>query len=181
MSALRRASLCVALLVVGLFLARGASAQEAKLETRFRAEITGPQEIHFTLTGAARPARRSAYRLTDGQGGGIPIAEVRSQTDSTSVVIPARQLDPMRVHYLEIPRLGLRTLVRRDPLFRKLSSSKPLGAVVSADGSATTFRVFSPRAQAVRLHLYRDKDDAPDAALRVVEMTRDDDGVWEAA
>ena len=70
--------------------------------------------------------------------------------------------------------------MRRDPLFRKLASSKPLGAVVSADGNATTFRIFSPRAQAVRLFLYRGKDDAPDAALRVVEMTRDEDGVWEA-
>jgi pullulanase/glycogen debranching enzyme len=179
MSALRRASLCVALLVVGLFLARGASAQEAKLETRFRAEITGPQEIHFTLTGAARPARRSAYRLTDGQGGGIPIAEVRPDGGAASVVIPARALDPMRVHFLEIPRLGLRALVRRDPLFRKLSSSKPLGAVVSTDGTETTFRIFSPRAHAVRLYLYRDKDAASEAAQRVAEMTRDADGVWE--
>ena len=58
-------------------------------------------------------------------------------------MVPEAALDPMRVHYLEIPRLGLRALVRRFPLFRNLYSSKPLGAVVSDDGSETTFRVFS--------------------------------------
>ncbi len=85
----------------------------------------------------------------------------------------------MRVHYLEIPGLGLRALVRRDPLFRSLHSSKPLGAVVSDAGPATTFRIFSPRASGVRLYLYRGKDDAPAETLRVVEMARDGDGVWE--
>jgi pullulanase/glycogen debranching enzyme len=150
------------------------------LEARLRAEIHGPTAIRFTLTGVERPSELSAYRLTDGQGLEITIAQVLPNTASESLVIPEVALDPMRVHYLEIPRLGLRALVRRDPIFRNMYSPKPLGALVADDGSETTFRVFSPRAQAVRLHLYRDMNDAPDEALRVVEMAKDEDGVWEA-
>jgi pullulanase/glycogen debranching enzyme len=150
------------------------------LDPRLRAEIHGPTDIRFTLSGVERPAERSAYRLTDGQAAEIPIAEVRPGAAPQALVIPGSALDPMRVHYLEIPPLGLRALVRRDPLFRALSSLKPLGAVVSETGSETTFRIFAPRAHDVRLYLYREKNDAPDAALRLVQMVRDGDGVWEA-
>ncbi len=160
--------------------ANGASAQQEAPAPRFRAEIVGPTAIRFTLTGLERPAERSAYRLTDGQGREISIAAVVPDSTSAFLVVPVTALDPMRVHYLEIPGLGLRALVRRDPLFRNLSSSKPLGAVVGDEGSVTTFRIFSPRAHAVRLYLYREKDDAPGEALRVVDMVKDDDGVWGA-
>ncbi len=168
------------LVVACLLMVHGASAQQEEPETRFRAEIHGPSAIRFTLTGVERPSGAAAYRLTDGQGREIPVAEVLPNTGSESLVVPGIALDPLRVHYLEIPGLGLRTLVRRDPLFRNLYSSKTLGAAVSDDGSDTAFRIFSPRAHGVRLHLYRDKDDPPDAALRVVEMAQDADGVWEA-
>jgi pullulanase/glycogen debranching enzyme len=157
------------------------SVREEELEARLRAEIHGPTSIRFTLSGADRPSGVAAYRLTDGQGNEIPIARVLPNTATESLVVPADPLDPGRVHYLEIPQLELRALVRRDPIFRNLYSQGPLGAIVADDGSGTTFRIFSPRAEAVRLHLYRDKDDAPGSALRVVEMVRDDDGVWEAA
>jgi pullulanase/glycogen debranching enzyme len=159
---------------------RGAAAQERQEAPRMRAEIHGPTAIRFKLTGAERPSELSAYRLTDGQNREIPIAAVLPNTATQSLVVPAVALDPMRVHYLEIPRFGLRALVRRDPLFRNLYSSKPLGAAVADDGGATTFRVFSPRAHAVRLYLYRDKDDGAEHATRVVEMVKDTDGVWEA-
>jgi pullulanase/glycogen debranching enzyme len=155
------------------------SAQEEDLESRLRAGIHGPADIRFTLTGAERPSAASAYRLTDGRGREIRIAEVR-HTVSASTVVPEADLDPMRVHYLEIPELGLRALVRRDPLFRDMHSSRPLGAVVSEGGTETAFRVFSPRATAVRLYLYVDRGDGPGEAQRVVEMEKGADGVWEA-
>ena len=142
------------MLVVGFLVAHGVRAQEQEPEPRLRAEIHGPTAIRFTLTGVAPPSGAAAYRLTDGQGREIPIAEVLPTTASESLVVPNVALDPTRVHYLEIPRLGLRALARRDPLFRNTYSSKPLGALVSSDGSETTFRIFSPRAQAVRLYLY---------------------------
>jgi pullulanase/glycogen debranching enzyme len=197
MITLRRISRGAILLVVGLLAGCGPSAGESSAEesgperaqesareeeqgARLRAEIHGSTAIRFSFTGAQRPLGPSEYRLNDGQGRDIPIAEVLPNTASESLVVPEAALDPMRVHYLEIPRLGLRALVRRDPLFRNLYSPKPLGAVISADGSETTFRIFSPRAHAVRLHLYRDRYEAPGEALRVVEMTKDEDGVWEA-
>jgi len=156
------------------------SAQEDDLDTRLKAGIHGPADIRFTLIGAEPPTDASAYRLTDGRGRDLPIAEVRHREGAASRVIPETEVDPLRVHYLEIPDLGLRAVVRRDPLFREMYSPKPLGAGVSEDGSETVFRIFSARAEAVRLHLYRGKDDAPAEALRVVDLVRDEDGVWEA-
>jgi len=149
-------------------------------DPRLRAEIHGPTQIRFAVLGAERPAETSAYRLTDGRGRPTAIAEVRGPS-SAAVLVPAVELDPLRARWLEIPALGLRTAVRRDPLFREMDSSKELGAVVADDGSRTTFRVFSPRAHAVRLYLYRGAQDPPARALRVVDMVRDRDGVWEAA
>ncbi len=169
-----------ALLAACLLLGKHATDREAEPETRLRAEIHGPTEVRFTLTGIQPPNEPSFYRLTDGRGRELAIAQVQPATASQSLLIPAVALDPLRVHYLEIPRAGLRALVRRDPIFRTLYSSKPLGALVASDGSETSFRVFSPRASAVRLYLYEQKDDTPDEARRVLEMVKDGDGVWEA-
>jgi len=180
MAAVRRALRSGALPIVGLMAPRTADAQQTVPATRLRAEIHGPTAIRLTVSGAERPAKVSAYRLTDGQGREIAIAQVLSDSGQAATLVPAVPLDPMRVHYIEIPSLNLRALVRRDPLFRTLYSPKPLGAIVSGDGVTTTFRIFAPRAHAVRLYLYRGKDDSPEAAWWVVEMARDENGVWEA-
>lgn len=146
---------------------------------RLRAEIHGPTDIRFTVAGAHPPEGAAAWRLTDGRGQPLAIAAVLGQEHGGGHVVPAAPLDPLRVHYLEIPDLGLRALVRRDPLFRVMFSSKPLGALVSPGDDTTTFRVFSPRAHAVRLHLYRAAHDGPADALQIVGLVRDGDGVWE--
>ncbi len=150
------------------------------MERRLRAEIHGPSAIRFTLTGVTRPAAPSAYRLVDGQGVELPVAQVVPNTASESLLVPAEPLDPRRVHYLEIPDLGLRALVRRDPMFRSLYSSKELGSVVTDDGTQTHFRIFAPRARALRLYLYDNRAAPPSGAHRTIEMERDSDGVWEA-
>ncbi len=163
-------------------------AAEKEPAPRLRAEIHGPREIRFGVTGAEQPSETSAYRLTDGQGREIGIADVRSEAVAeptsgspfASLLVPAEALDPLRVHYLEIPDLGFRALVRRDPLFRTMYSPKPLGAIVAGSGAETTFRVFAPRAAAVRLYLYRDAKAAAADAYRTIEMSKDGDGVWEA-
>ena len=162
-------------------LAASASAQDTTPDVRFRAAIHGPRAIRFSLSGVERPSDITAYRLTDGQGHVLPITQVLPSTATESLVVPDTALDPLRVHYLEVPRLGLRTVVRRDPIFRDLYSAKPLGAVVAADGDSTSFRVFAPRAHAVRLYLYRNASDTPASAQYVVDMTQDADGVWEAS
>ncbi|MDP2959526.1 MAG: alpha-amylase family glycosyl hydrolase [Longimicrobiales bacterium] len=151
------------------------------MESRLRAEIHGPTEITFTLTGAVKPALASAYRLTDGRGRALPIADVLPRSATESLLVPGTVLDALRVHYLEIPEMGLRALVRRDPIFRTLYSPKPMGAAVSGDARETAFRIFSPRASAVRLYLYRGRDDGAAEAERIVDMVRDEVGVWEAS
>jgi pullulanase/glycogen debranching enzyme len=167
--------------MVGVLTTRGAQAQQAETPLRLRAEVHGPAAIRFTLAGAQPPTSPSAYRLTDGQGRVISLASVQAEGDSAALVVPEIAVDPTRVHYLEIPGLKLRALVRRDPLFRSLYSAKPLGAVVSDDATRTTFRIFSPRATAVRLYLYQGRDDPPEQATRVVDMVKDEVGVWEAS
>ncbi len=153
--------------------------QASTPEIRFRAEIRGPTAVRFTLSGAERPAQPDGYRLTDGRGLAIPVAEVLPNSATESLLVPAAALDPLRVYYLEIPEHDLRTLVRRDPIFRNLYSPKPLGAVVDPEGVATTFRLFSPRADSVRLYLYHEADASPNEATRVIDLARDADGVWE--
>jgi pullulanase/glycogen debranching enzyme len=177
---LRTISSAAAALVCCLLASVDAVAQDTVPNIRFRAEIHGPTAVRFTLSGTERPSQAAAYRLTDASGRALSIAEVLPSTATEALLVPSTALDPMRVHYLEIPELGLRTLVRRDPIFRNLYSAKPLGALVAPDRSTTTFRVFAPRADTVRLYLYRDADDEPDHAVRVVDMVRDADGVWEA-
>jgi len=173
---------CVAVaLAFSLTSAAGIRAQETALAPRLRAEIHGPREIRLSLTDVAPPADPSAYVLTDGRGRAVPVAEVRAEDATGAVVLaPRAPVDPLRVHYVELPALGLRALVRRDPLFRAMRSDKALGANVDAAGGTTTFRIFSPRAERVRLYLYRSADAAPADAYRTVDMARDEDGVWEA-
>ena len=169
-----------AVLAASLVAAGAAHAQEEQLETRLRAAIHGPTEIRFTLTGEELPEAVADLLLTDGRGRPLRVRSVRFEPGSESTLVPDAALDPLRVHYLEIPALGLRALVRRDPLFREMYSAKPLGAIVSEDRTETVFRVFSPRASAVRLYLFAGRDDPVDAASRTIDMQRDADGVWEA-
>ena len=110
----------------------------------------------------------------------IPIEAILPITATETLVVPAVELDIRRVYFLEYVELGLRALCRRDPWFQTLYSEKPLGAEISPDGSETSFRLFAPRAQQVQLYLYLDPFSTPAEAARIVEMTPDIDGVWEA-
>jgi pullulanase/glycogen debranching enzyme len=147
---------------------------------RLRAELRSDDTVWATLTGenVTRPLDAAAWRLTDGQGRPIPVAHVVPNTATETLLVPAQPLDPKRVYYLELPALSLKAHVRRDPWFRTLYSDKPLGANI--DDGLTTFRLFSPRADRVRLYLYRHADDPPARAFRVIDLEVDDDGVWEA-
>lgn len=177
----RRLSCAAVVLAFSLTSAGGTRAQETALAPRLRAEIHGPTEIRLSLTDATLPPDASSYVLTDGRGRTLPVAAARAGASrSTVVLVPRTAVDPLRVHYVEIPSLALRALVRRDPLFREMRSDKSLGAEVAEDGASTTFRVFSPRAEAVRLYLYGEADDDPSEAIRTIDMARDPDGVWEA-
>lgn len=149
---------------------------------RLKAEIRGPRSIWATVSGSdvERPLDVKKYRLYDAKGNNIPLKAVLPNTASETLVIPAEPIDIRRVYYLEIDSPGLRGLCSYDGWFRTLYSGKELGANVADDGSHTVFRVFSPRADLVKLYLYRDAEGRPEAAYKVIEMKQDDDGVWEA-
>lgn len=161
------------------FATTGESALGQDAPARLKAEIHGPRAINVWVTGAARPLDPSEWRLTDGAGREIRVEAALPVTASETLVVPETAIDPWRVHFVEIPSAGLRAVARRDPWFRSLYSSKPLGAVVSADGSETAFRLFAPRAHSVRLYLYYEAYHAPEEAAAVFDMDRDEDGVWE--
>lgn len=145
-----------------------------------KAEIQRSRTIWAWVSGngITRPFDKKLYRLTDATGKEIPIASVLPNDSSRTLITPAVELDIRRVYYLEIPSLGLKTLVSFDGWMRDLYSEKELGANVSADGRQTTFRVFSPRALKVILYLYNYQNDTIPYELK--EMEKDKDGVWEA-
>ena len=171
----------VSILLLALAAVIPGFAQPEAEDVRLRAEIRGPRAVWAILTGdVVRPHEAAAYRLVDARGGEVAVAAVLPGTASETLVVPAGDLDVRRVYYLEIPDLNLRARCRFDGWFRTLYSDKELGANVSDDGAQTTFRLFAPRADAVRLYLYENADAPPEDAASVLAMTRDADGVWEA-
>jgi pullulanase/glycogen debranching enzyme len=142
------------------------------------AEIRRPRGIWAKTYATERPLDPDYWKLTDHTGREIPIAEVLPNLETESLIIPAEDLDIRRVYYLELPQAGLRAHCSFEALFRELYSPKELGANLSEDGTQTAFRIFSPRAELVKLYLYQGKDDQ--AAYETVEMVRDENGVWEA-
>ncbi len=143
-----------------------------------KAELQHERAIWAYLQGVDRPLDPQQWVLTDATGKRIPLAEVLPNTLEKNLLVPAQPLDIRRVYYLELPQAGLKTLCSFDGWFRELYSDKPLGANVSAGGSETAFRLFAPRADLIKLYLYRGKDDTE--AYQTLDLTRDSMGVWEA-
>lgn len=143
-----------------------------------KAEIRRAKTIWVSIKGTDRPLDVNAYRLTDAKGNELEIETVLPNTASETLVIPREPLDIRRVYYLEIPEQGLKAWCSYEGWFREIYSTKEMGANVSADGNQTVFRLFAPRAELVKLYLYKDHTDTK--AYEVVEMQVDEDGVWEA-
>jgi pullulanase len=145
-----------------------------------RAEVRTPRAIWAHIAGLERSFDVSQYKLTDFNGQDVPLSHILPNDAKQTLVVPAVDLDLTRSYFLQIPSANLKARVRPDGWFRTLSSNKPLGANVVSDGTTTSFAVFSPRAQKVKLYLYDRPDAPPSAATQVIDMTRDSDGVWEA-
>ncbi len=143
-----------------------------------RAEIRRARTIWANIEGIERPLNPTAYKITNAKGQEIKVAGVMPNTASQTLITPEKDLDIRRVYYLEIPELNLKTVCSFDGWFREIYSDKELGANVSADRTHTTFRMFSPRAEAMKLYLYKEADDS--TAYQTIDMTADFDGVWEA-
>ncbi|HMQ81386.1 MAG TPA: alpha-amylase family glycosyl hydrolase [Saprospiraceae bacterium] len=122
-----------------------------------------------------RPLHPSAYKITDAKGREIPVAGVLPNGARTTLIAPAEPLDKKRVYFLEIPDLQLKAHCSFDGWFRETYSTKELGANI--DEGKTSIRLFAPRAEKVKLYLYKGKDD--DTAFRTEDLTQDAQGVWE--
>ncbi len=147
-----------------------------------RAEIRENGSVWVTQWGNSdRPLATDAYRLTRADGSQVALSAALPASADEIQLFPSEDLDIRRVHYLEIPELDLRARVRFDGWFRSVYSDKELGANISEDGSRTDFRVFAPRADRVRLYLYENAGDGPEAAFASVEMQADENGVFEAS
>lgn len=141
------------------------------------AELRRPKTIWAVIEGMKRPLDKSAYRLTDAQGNEIAIAKVLPNTATETLITPAEPLDLTRVYFLEIPEYKLKVFCDFDGWFRDIYSDKLLGANISDDKKTTAFRIFAPRATAMKLYLYKNADDTK--AYSTIEMKKDEDGVWE--
>ena len=143
-----------------------------------KVEILHPTALWASIEGGTRPLKASAYRLTDAAGNFIPIAAVLPNTATETLIIPAEPLDIKRVYFLKMPSANLTAFCSFDGWFRTLYSNKALGANISEDEQSTTFRLFAPRAEGIKLYLYKNQDDKK--AYTVLDMKRDEQGVWEA-
>ena len=143
-----------------------------------KAEIRDEHTIWASINGVERSLKPEDYVLRQANGSEIPIQAVLPNTAAQTLISTAEPIDIERAHYLEMPSEDLKTAVSYDGWFRRLYSDKELGAIVSDDRSETTFRLFAPRADSIRLMLYPEKEGgATDSAL----MKMDEDRVWEAS
>jgi pullulanase len=159
-----------------------------KEEILFKAEIRRSKTIWAKIEGMERPLYKEAYRLTDAHGNEIPIAAVVPNTASETLIVPVSELDMYRVFFLELRQKDLKTHCSFDGWFREVYSHKELGAhIIEYEDKGvsrffhrkkTVFRIFSPRADHVRLYLYKKRDDKE--PYKEVDMICDEDGVWEA-
>lgn len=143
-----------------------------------KAEISRSGTIWITTDGFQRPLFPHAYRLTDAQGHEVPIGQVLPHETHSAILLPKNPIDIRRIYWLEVPAVKLKTWCNFDGYFREMASAKALGANVDEEAKQTTFRIFSPRAEAVRLYLYHNHDD--ELAYQEVQMEVDGQGVWEA-
>lgn len=146
---------------------------------RVRAEVVSPHHVRAIITGAPGELslRPGDYRLTLADGANIPVTAVLRVTPQELHLHPAHALALHRVHFLEVLPLQKKVMASFNGYFRHLYSDKMLGANFETAQNQTSFRVFSPRATAVRLYLY---DSPSSPARQTLEMKKDACGVWEA-
>ncbi len=142
-----------------------------------KAEIINNRSIWVKIEGVERSLDPEDYKLTTWDGKPISISAVLPNTASETLIHTATAFDHKRVHFLEIPGQELKTTCTFDAWFRHLYSSKELGANIAEDGKSTSFRVFAPRVEAMKLYFYKSHDDK--VPFETIDMVEDENGVWE--
>ena len=153
---------------------------DAGAKAELRAELVDPLRIRlYVLRGEARLSHDPAgYRIRTAAGTEIAVASLAGIDAREMVLEPAEALDIRRVHFLLRPE-GDTLLCSFDGWMRELYSRKELGARYDTASGATMVRVFAPRADSVRLYLYREREATRPGLMH--SMHRDDQGIWETA
>ena len=141
------------------------------------AELVHERLIWADVVGVERPLNPGMYLIRDAQGNEISVGGVLPNESTSTLIVPSVPLDKKKVYFLEIPSLNLAAHASFDGWFRTTYSTKELGANI--DDGFTVIRLFAPRAESVKLYLYKNRDDA--VAFRMEDLAIDEDGVWEIA
>ena len=145
-----------------------------KKEEFFEAEIRNSNLIWAQIK-VNRSLNPSDYKITDVDGNIINVKKVLPNDATSTLIIPEEPLNKKRVYFLEVPSRNWKAFCSFDGWFRETYSSKELGATIS--NGTTTIRLFAPRAEKVKVYLYKGKDDT--ASYKTEVMKEDTDGVWE--
>jgi len=141
-------------------------------------EILSSGNIWVNIAGIERPLSAHSFILTDAKDNEVPLAEFLPNESYSGLLIPQEKIDPRRVYFLAVKDTKLKSWCSYDGWFREVYSNKELGANLNEKGTETTFRIFSPRAESVKLYLYKEMRGG--TAFKTIDMTQDRDGVWEA-
>ena len=154
------------------------------------ATILSNEYIQVTINGLNQnqfdKLDRASFVLKTASGEVVPLSVLETETKKQTTletksieifITPKTPIDKRRPYYLEVPELKQNLLCSYDGWFKMLKSDKELGANLSADGKATSIRVFAPRATSVKVYLYQTKDQKEPG--QVYEMKIDSQGVWE--
>ncbi|MDH7516092.1 MAG: alpha-amylase family glycosyl hydrolase [Bacteroidota bacterium] len=104
-----------------------------------------------------------------------PLKVLDSTPSGHTLLLRTEPVPLTRSHTVVVRGVGSAPLIP-DGVLNEFYSDKPLGCI--PERGRYTFRLFAPRASAVRLFLYRSLDDLEGTAF---VLERDTDGVWEVA
>lgn len=145
---------------------------------KLKAELTPKGNIWLEASGMTNSIYKEDYRLTNAQGKVIAIEAILPNTSTQTLLVPAEKIDIRRVYYVEVPSKKMKVWCSYDGWFRQLYSTKELGANINDAGSETSFRLFAPRATAVKLYLYKEAEGVE--PYQTISMKQDENGVWES-
>lgn len=142
-----------------------------------KAEIKNNQAIWLKTSGFKNTCNPEDYKLTDSKGKETKIASILPNTASQALLTPSIPVDKRKIYYLENIKESIKTWCSFDGWFREMYSPKTLGANISDDGTSTIFRIFSPRAEMIKLYLYNSASDT--SSYQIYNMIPDENMVWE--
>lgn len=140
-------------------------------------ELRKIRGIWVTNYNCPRSLDKKDYSLTNAKQQTIEIEDIIPIEENVTLIVPKIDLDLRKSYYLCVTSLNLMAQCSHEPMFRETYSSKTLGANISPDNKNTTFRIFAPRAERIKLYLYRNPED--EASYATHELGMDDQGVWE--